>query len=338
MAEVSYTTYGQPMPDVKGLVIQTPSLPQCGNVNFNFTQTQYSFASGFVGQVRYGSTDEGLMSSVNSTCPQFVMIYGYIDPEISKNITNANISVAWCNPFYQRLDVNVSYLLPNYTIQSAIADENTAVVQALPDIWPITVQSFTDLPTSSNNGAGSDTDPFFQSLLMSDPNPLPLSNISRNDKASDVLSSMESAYQILSAQIANIYLRSVPLSPTPALSGSLTDNSRLRLVQSPIPTRILQGVLAVILFCMIVVFITSWKSDRVLPSSPTSIAAVASLLAGAKLLECFPAGSEWLSNEELRKLEVFGGKEGFSLRWWGEEGNDDGVRFGVDKEGLGNDI
>lgn len=336
IAESSYTTYGQPMPDVKGLVIQTPALEQCGDAGFNYTATQYSFASGYVGQVRYGSTNEALMSSVNTTCPQFVMVFGYIDPTITNNITNANVSIAWCNPFYERLDVNISYLLPNYKVQSAIADENTAAVQTLPNIWPVAVQSFSDLPTSKSNGAGSSMYPFFQSLLISDPDLLPLSSIGRKDKVSDVLSSMATKYRTLSAQTANIYLRSAPLIPPPSLPGSLTDNARLRLVQSAIPTRILQAVLAVILICIIVLYIANWNSGRVLPASPTNIASVTSLLAGARLLDFIPEGAEWSSNKELKEMEVFGRNGGFSLRWWGEDESNNGVRFGIDKEGLRN--
>ena len=59
-----------------------------------------------------------------------------------------------------------------------------------------------------------------------------------------------------------------------------------------------------------------------------SIAARASLLAGAEMLDMVPEGAEWCSNEELEMKGVF---EGLVLRlgWWEGKGKEGG-RYGID--------
>ncbi|KAH7304369.1 hypothetical protein BKA65DRAFT_470638 [Rhexocercosporidium sp. MPI-PUGE-AT-0058] len=333
--------YGAPQLDQEGLVIQTSIPKPCGDPSLDrdMTAVQYSFAPGYVGQIRYGSSNEFYINTLEPSCPQFVMIFGYVDPAISRNITNANVSVAWCYPFYESVNVNLSLSMPDYTIQSVVADESTKRVQTLPNLWAIISQSFNDLPTSKSNAAAASMKPFFQSLLLSGPNPLKLESIGSKDRISDVLHSMQTAYRTLSAQTANIYLRSEPISPPLQLPGFLTSTSRLRLIQSTIPMRILQAVLAVILVCMVLAFIVTRNSSKVLHRSPTSIAAVASLIAGSRMMDQIPEGAEWLSDDELQRLDVFRDLQGFSLKYF-ESGTDEGIenqaaaRFGIDAENL----
>ncbi|OQE46118.1 hypothetical protein PENCOP_c001G08251 [Penicillium coprophilum] len=54
----------------------------------------------------------------------------------------------------------------------------------------------------------------------------------------------------------------------------------------------------------------------VLPKSPTSIAAVACFLYGSRMLSsAIKNGSEWCSDEEMKKRGVFEGRS-LSMGWW----------------------
>ncbi|KAL2075132.1 hypothetical protein VTL71DRAFT_74 [Oculimacula yallundae] len=334
-------TYGKPQFDEEGLVIQT-SIPKiCGDPSLgaDLAAVQYSFAPGYVGQVRYGSSYANHVNTLEPTCPPFVMIFGYVDPAIEDDITNANISVAWCYPFYENVNINLNVSMPDYNIRSAVADESTKTVQTLPNLWTIISQTFSDLPSSKSITAAVSMQPFFRSLLFSGSKPLEVESIGRKDKVTDVLDSMQKAYRTLSAQTANIYLRSAPISPPLQLPGVLTSTSRQRLIQSTIPTRILQVSLAIVLICMVLAFHATRRFSKVLRESPTCIAAVASLLAESRILDQIPEGAEWLSDDELQKLDIFNDPQGFSLKYWGSrvvenDENQAALRFGIDAESL----
>ena len=70
------------------------------------------------------------------------------------------------------------------------------------------------------------------------------------------------------------------------------------------------------------------ETRKVLPKNPSSIAAVASVLAGSKLLEkeMISTGRERCSDEELDKRRIFDGYF-FSLGRWGDG---EERRFGID--------
>lgn len=150
------------------------------------------------------------------------------------------------------------------------------------------------------------------------------------DKHSEALTRV---YGIMTAQLLNNawetnvtsqYTVSDP--PANTQSGTLYQN-RLYLVQSPISTRILEGVLAAMVVCG-VISVTLMEKRQVLPKNPSSIAAVASLLAESEMLKTIPKGSEWADDKELKKKAVFAGT--FSMGWWSRDRriNDPGVDTG----------
>ena len=128
-----------------------------------------------------------------------------------------------------------------------------------------------------------------------------------------------------------------------------TPNSgKLRLRQSVISTRILQGLLGAMVVCVGMAYLLQRHMGRVLPKGPCSVAAGASLLAGSDLLGQTPPGTEWMSDNERKKSGMFEGKL-FGLGIWavenpfGSSGEDsdrqreEEVRkwFGIDFEWVG---
>lgn len=106
-----------------------------------------------------------------------------------------------------------------------------------------------------------------------------------------------------------------------SLSGVYNDPNRQRLFVTEVSTRILQGIIAILLVCGVVVFLLVDMS-KVLPKPVGTIAAVASLLAGSRLVDeksgLIPPGSEWLSDTEMKKRGMWDG-ERFRMGWWNDE-------------------
>jgi hypothetical protein len=147
---------------------------------------------------------------------------------------------------------------------------------------------------------------------------------------STIIPALETGYGIVGAQAANAYFRSDPLSPPATVTARLVDAGRQRLVQSEISTRILEGVIAVMLVCVLVVFATSGRADRLVPKCPCSIAALASLLAGSRMLDAIPDGAEWWSEKEAKEQRFFDWEDGYGIGLWAN-GVDMPDRFGIDR-------
>jgi hypothetical protein len=119
------------------------------------------------------------------------------------------------------------------------------------------------------------------------------------------------------------------------LNGTFTDLYRTRLKQSELSTRLLQGLLALLFLCAVVAY-TNLGPRRILPRNPTSIASLASLMAGSEILsdKVIPPGAEWWSDKESERRGLFAGYV-FSLGWWRVGNEETGrqsqeQRFGLD--------
>jgi hypothetical protein len=118
-------------------------------------------------------------------------------------------------------------------------------------------------------------------------------------------------------------LSSLPSAQLPTtLPATHLTPYRTRLVQSSLSTRLLQGVLAALLLCAIVVFVLI-DMRKVLPKKIGTIAAAASLLAGSRLLDeregLIPPGAEWWSDKELLRRGIWQGQK-FRMGWWESSG------------------
>jgi hypothetical protein len=74
-----------------------------------------------------------------------------------------------------------------------------------------------------------------------------------------------------------------------------------------------------------VVSLVFMQTKRVLPKCPSSIAAIASLVHGSKMVDpnLIPEGSEWCNDNDLKSRGVFAGQT-FTMGWWSREGLSDG--------------
>lgn len=110
-------------------------------------------------------------------------------------------------------------------------------------------------------------------------------------------------------------------------NGTLTNPNAYRLQQSIVSTRILQGILSALALCGIIAFVSFGSTKRLLPNNPSSIAVVASLLAGSEMLSMIEKRKADNDAQEGHREDPWAGYL-FSLGWWNRP--DGGRRFGID--------
>jgi len=117
------------------------------------------------------------------------------------------------------------------------------------------------------------------------------------------------------------------LNTGPMVNATLSDFvTRECVFQDRTSTTVLDILLGIIFTCTIISLLL-FDSDQLVPKDPCSIAAQASLLAGAEFLRLIDPGSESLSNTKLGQTTPFSDHL-FSMGWWTKE---DGTRrFGID--------
>ena len=172
-------------------------------------------------------------------------------------------------------------------------------------------------------------DPFIRTMIFGR-NGVPAEELLGPANTQKLVDAANYVFAITIAQLLNTNYRRDVDANLPTFNGSLVDSHHVRLVQSAISTRILQGLLGVMFLCAAIPF-ASIHTRRVLPKNPCSIAAVWSMLAASRMLseDFIPKGSEWCSDKELRERGVFEGHS-FTLGWWDSDGNEGHKRFGID--------
>jgi len=94
-----------------------------------------------------------------------------------------------------------------------------------------------------------------------------------------------------------------------AFPANLIQQSDHRIKQNAVPKLILQILLGFMFVCGVASWIVL-DTRHLLYHNPCSIAGVASLLAGSKMLEnddVLPPGAQWMSDKEMKRLGVFDG-------------------------------
>ncbi|KAK0638805.1 hypothetical protein B0T16DRAFT_394651 [Cercophora newfieldiana] len=86
-------------------------------------------------------------------------------------------------------------------------------------------------------------------------------------------------------------------------------DSRRRVVQDPVSTRILQGLLGAALLLLVLSWLFSPRT-AVLAGSPTSVATQAALVSGGNLLGFLPVDAQWRTAEEMAAVM------GHGTRFW----------------------
>lgn len=168
----------------------------------------------------------------------------------------------------------------------------------------------------NSNGVYPTFDGFFQ-LLVSGKYAISVDNFQSAKGNQTVLDAIKHQHKLINAQQFGNYTRgtandTIKHSP---IFGNMTTSDRLRLVQDATSTRILDGLLASMLILGI---IGTWllNTDHILPKSPCSVAAVASLLADSKLLNQFVQGA-WRPDDKSL-AQTFAHRR-FYLGWWEDQ-------------------
>ncbi|KAJ5816436.1 hypothetical protein N7447_008669 [Penicillium robsamsonii] len=215
----------------------------------------------------------------HSSKPATLYIWGNI-----QNDSIGDISAMTCIEAVETVDTATRFLLPGFDITDdhpPIPDESSARSSEDVNVPRISWNNFnvTDAITENSN-----LDGFFRALVMGK-HAIPAENLVNPDSIDMVIKAIKHQDRILKAQIFNKYSRSAAdngKDHTP-LPGNITVPNRLRLLQDAASTRVLEALLASILVLSIVSSMLM-NTDHILPKNPSSIAAVASLLADSNIL------------------------------------------------------
>ena len=258
----------------------------------------------------------------------FMMAFGQVSPNTTEHFT-----VLVCRPYVARVVVNAIFSLPDFSLRARrppYVNESSAQIFSH---WDFNtdyrlIEGFLNLSISTDL-----LTPFFQAAVFGKDG-VPLVELKNNTK---LIRSVEHVFRQFTAQLlsrsARMPLSSIPSAqegtPNDILTGTV-QTSQTRLFQSTVSTRLLESVLGILLLCAAMVCLTM-DARRVLPKPTYSIAAVASLLVGSRLLDeregLFPPGVEWFTNAEWARSEIWRG-ELFHMGWWNQK---DGTRrFGID--------
>ncbi|KAI9927421.1 hypothetical protein MW887_003034 [Aspergillus wentii] len=247
-------------------------------------------------------------------CPQIAALYGTLTPH---NSTSGVHGFA-CKPYLNQVEARTTLAYPGLQIQSLDVDESTMKPSkdfAFPTI-------ITSMPNITNSAGNKAFDSFF-SIITSIQGALNTSDIVNPDAMPSVINATQHLYRVLMAQYLNAEARTASSTSIP-YNGTIWDPTPVRLVQSVVSTRILDGCLAAMTICsLIAVFGT--RTRKILPINPCSIAGATTLLAGSDMSksDVFPPGSEWCSDKEMTKQGLLSGLI-FGLGWW------DRQRYGID--------
>ena len=265
-------------------------------------------------------------------CPVYLMYVG----SLHDNGPDDTPSMAYCYPYLEQLELDVTFTDSNFTVDSSRpprAVPGTSKVLARNESIPANsfyslLDSGQSAPSSDhkNHGYNSNMHFFFNALVGSGM-VSSASELIGPSNADRLLNKTAQLYSITAAQVLNSQVNTGTRAPTQDQQRNGTVlREEFRLVQSPIATHILAGLLGFMLVCSVAAYATL-RSRGILPNDPCSIAAKASLLAGSRILseDVIPPGSEWLSDEQLRVNGTFA-EDRFRLKWW------DGQRYGIDIE------
>ncbi|KAL0263025.1 hypothetical protein SLS55_002000 [Diplodia seriata] len=245
-----------------------------------------------------------------------------------------DITLIHCVPYIEALLVNVSFFLPEFQIDTSA---------------PIIPDEASATPFSNESSAGyigSDFEHFSQAL-ENGTHGTPFSELTGIANAAKFIERVDSLYRVWTAQSLHFYFRHPAALPLPANTTNdpaaahfatdpfravLTDRTRLRLVQSEVSTRILQGVLLALALCVALAFVLEPRT-RLLPRDPGSVAAKMSLFADGRVWRSVPEGAETWGDGEMESRGLLRDVL-FRMGWWGGEMEEGGGRrwFGVDGE------
>lgn len=308
-----------------------------------------------------GDLQDMLLTPEYLACPTRIFIFGKQDSAV--NVESMNL--LRCRPRIEQVDLDVRLSLPSYDTDfskppsivpnsdKVLFDAGFNVLGHFFDVFPNDVDMRHFLMRFDDADIDTDDQVWYRNTFL---NALyALGDLGPEDllnpiKHADALTRIHGLVvgQLLNHARAPLNESIIPNSdppppPSPSSFPTTRTTHRIRLVQSAVSTRIIEGVLAAMLLCAVVA-ITLMDTRRVLPKNPCSIAAVASLLAGSSLLreDVIPVGSEWCNDWQLKRRGVFEGRA-FTMGWWESkrDGHGDEVaekRFAIDVSNTANQV
>jgi Protein of unknown function (DUF3433) len=276
------------------------------------------------------TSPDGSGYSAFEALTQGLLFYGHFTGNILDNFT-----ITSCSPYVESVNAQVTLSLPHYVFSDAqpprVLEETASFFAPVPPIGNPDFGTLTTTFQSLNTTDGNAFSPFFQALVYGKDG-VPAEELMNQSR---LIEASEHLYRVYKAQTMNAYYRTPSPQNTKPLKGTFLFDQRIRLQQSEVSTRLLQGLLVLLLLCGIVAYAILWIDTkgrrRVIPRNPHSIASVACLLAGSEMVSerKIPPGAEWWSDTETKKNGLFEtGK--FSLGWWEGGGKEGGSRFGID--------
>jgi hypothetical protein len=283
-------------------------------------------------------------TAMPAQCPRGMILFGRGIFENKTGVaseTLSSVTMMHCWPYVEQLILNTTFSGPSLNIISAnplppdpkepggypffseaeiLENVGRPLIRGPPKLWT----NFLSHLTRPNDTTVAYAFDVFLEAAVWGKNGIPAFELLGPENADRLIARIDEIYGIIMAQLYNSQAR-IPVTNAAALDGIAVDGQRYRIVQSLISTRILEAVLAAIFMCCALAL---WLLDTkdLLPQNPCTIAAVASFVAGSKLRDIMPKGSEFLSDKEMIDNRLFDGLK-FRMGWW-DEGKS--RRFGID--------
>lgn len=218
----------------------------------------------------------------------------------SENGTVQFIAILVCVAAAEVVNTWTRFKLPHFDIPDdhpPKPDESSATL-AVNQFVPVA-----DMMSTHADGTASMTlDPFFQALTVGR-YAIPEEHLANAKDVDKVVKAIKFQSNIMTAQGFN-YVRTANISHDVLYAGDIIFPNRLRLFQDGFSTRVLEALLASIVILGILGSILM-NTDHILPKNPSSIAAVASLLAGSNFLG-------WFQSTEKDANDIAIGREFFA--------------------------
>lgn len=369
---VYYPTPSLPCtPRSRNGTIQTPTITFARS--YIAEQSDGLFASEFQGSMLIPyDMDQGWDPTINGDfCRDGWRHLWFFVGRLTAANTTTDLALVHCMPYIEALHATV-HLTPNYAFSSPPPSPIDNTARTLPYnastlyradgqnlFMPAPISAVLPADAFPPAANSSTIDPFFQAAIWARDG-VPLSELvgpaARAEGYSTLLATIESVYARMVAQQLRFSFRAANATAVGGdeaelladLTVTLTDQAaRLRLVQSAVSTRLLEGLLLAMALCAAVSRVLTTYDRRwrrvVLPKDPGSVAAKMGLLAGSELVErlrdevVVRSGAGDGGGDAVREAEraAVAGLEGhlFSLGWWDcrkEGGVEGGRKFRID--------
>ncbi|KIW20362.1 hypothetical protein PV08_00937 [Exophiala spinifera] len=298
-----------------GYLISNISTPEgCGNSGYENTPNIYLTNNIQVPVNSSGYFGQTVTLSFNAaSCPTIALYYGHVTDDNEMD----HFAAFLCSQAVDRVQANVTLDLPRLSISTepVVAPDSAVHFSS----WYAQSLALQVLNISSTSDM---LDQVFTAMVYGRDG-VPPAELLDNDKLVEAYTHF---YRQYTAQLANIYLR----AEFSTLSGNATETvddplsavyvnpNHYRLMQSSISTQILVGVVSALLVCAVMIIFTV-DMRNVLPKPMGSVASVASLLAGSRIVDpqsgLVPEGSEFWSDGQWERSGIWQG-EMFRMGWW----------------------